>query len=145
MRKIAILSITIIFILSGNMPILAQPGTKVEELNRKHHWVGGIYGHPYTTFDRHNGKTFLETIENIRYRIKQEYDPVNLNHGPVCAAYQLVYDNAMRTMPLDNGMPKDGPSDLALWAKNNAFIMLVGLNRTADTLLDLHQRQLLKV
>jgi hypothetical protein len=94
-------------------------------------------------FDRHNGKSFEQTVLDLRKRIINEFDSTG-NSGPVFTAYQLVYDSAMKPMPTDNGMPKDGPSDLALWAKNNAFIMLVGLNRTADTLLDLHQRQLLK-
>jgi hypothetical protein len=35
----------------------AQPGTKVKELHRKRHFLGNTPGHPYTTFDRHNGKT----------------------------------------------------------------------------------------
>jgi hypothetical protein len=134
----------LIFIVFIKINIInAQPGTEKEEFNRKKHWVGGTYGHPYTMFDRHNGKSFEQTVFDLRVRIQNEFDTTG-NIGPIYHAYQLVYDNAMRTMPLDNGMPESGPSDLALWAKNNAFIMLVGLNRTADTLLDLHQRQLLK-
>jgi hypothetical protein len=133
-------------LISISINSLSQPctnGTNVQEFNRKRHWVGGTWGHPYTMFDRHNGYTFEQTIEVLRNRITEEKLKLEAERV-ILKAYQLVYDNAMRTMPLDNGMPESGSSDLALWAKNNAFIMLVGLNRTADTLLDLHQRQLLK-
>ncbi|MDP3927816.1 MAG: hypothetical protein Q8R57_02215, partial [Bacteroidota bacterium] len=129
MKNIVILSIIFISILFTNLRLSAQPGTNKEEFNRKRHWVGGTYGHPYTMFDRYNGKTFTQTIQNIRFRIKQEYDSVNLNHGPVFKAYQLVYNHAMLPRPLDNGIRYgSAPSALALWAKNNTFVMLVGLN-----------------
>jgi len=105
----------------------AQPCTKVKELNRKRHKIdGSTYGHPYTTFDKHNGLTFQETIENIRAKIKYEYHPTN--PGPIYSAYKLVYENASSTRPSDNGMSNEGVSALAQWAKNNAFVFLIGLN-----------------
>lgn len=120
----------------------SQPGTTKEEFNRKRHWVGGTYGHPYTMFDRHNELSFKNTINKIKVRIKSEN--IVGNEGPVFTAYQLVYNNAMQSRPLDNGIRHgNGPSDLALWAKNNAFVMLVGLNGNGDTL-SLHERQLCK-
>jgi hypothetical protein len=110
--------------------VISQPCTKVEELTRKRHQIGGsTSGHPYTMFDRHNGKTFDFTIKDIRKRIINEFHPAN--PGPVCAAYQQVFNNAVGAMPKDDGMmTADGNvSNLALWAKNNAFVFLIGLDR----------------
>jgi len=108
--------------------LVAQPCTNVEEFNRKKHWVGGTYGHPYTMFDRYNGLSLLQTIDNIRHRNKNENKPDF--KGQVYLAYQQVYDNAVKTMPNDDGMmTEDGKvSNLALWAKNNAFVFLIGLD-----------------
>ncbi len=112
---------------------MAQPCTETEEYLRKRHRIEGMnYGHPYTTFDRHNGLTFQETIENIRKTIKKENDPDN--EGPIYTAYKLLYIFASKPMPTDNGMHNESPSELALWAKNNAFVMLIGLDGNADTL-----------
>jgi len=123
--------------------IFAQPGTEKEEFNRKKHWVGGTYGHPYTMFDRHNGKSFEQTVFDLKERIQNEFNPAG-ESGPVFTAYQLVYNHAMLPRPLDNGIRYgSAPSSLALWAKNNAFVMLVGLNGNGDTL-SLHERQLCK-
>jgi hypothetical protein len=107
---------------------VSQPCTNVEEFNRKKHWVGGTYGHPYTLFDRHNGLSLQQTINNIRIRIKDENIPNK--EGQVYLAYQQVYNNAVGAMPKDDGMmTADGNvSDLALWAKNNAFVFLIGLD-----------------
>ena len=78
-------------------------------------------------FDSHNGKTFLQTIINIRNRIYNEKDIA----GQVYLAYQQVFNNAVGAMPKDDGMmTADGNvSNLALWAKNNAFVFLIGLDR----------------
>lgn len=111
----------------------AQPGTKVKELYRKRHFLGNTPGHPYTTFDRHNGKTFEEIVKEIRKRITEEYKPLGIS-GPIYNAYQQVYGNADSTMPTDNGMPSSGVSELALWAKNHAFVMLIGLKGNGETL-----------
>jgi hypothetical protein len=113
--------------------LYGQPGTKVEEFKRKRHFLGNTPGHPYTTFDRHNGIPFEKTINAIRKRIKDEIDS-NGNLGPVAKAYQQVYNHADTTMPLDNGMPETGVSELALWAKNHAFVMLIGLKGNGETL-----------
>lgn len=44
--------------------------TGYEELYRGRHKISGMtYGHPYTTFDRHNGLTFVETLNRIRNKI----------------------------------------------------------------------------
>jgi hypothetical protein len=77
-------------------------------------------------FDSHNGKTFLQTIINIRNRIYNEKDIA----GQVYLAYQQVYNIAVGAMPKDDGMmTADGNvSNLALWAKNNAFVFLIGLD-----------------
>jgi hypothetical protein len=100
-----------------------QPCTKIDELNRKRHKVEGMtYGHPYTMFDRHNGLTLQQTIENIRNKIKSEKD---LDVKPVYSAYQAVYNNAILARPTDNGMSNAGVSALAQWAKNNAFVFLI--------------------
>ena len=108
--------------------LIAQPCTNVEEFNRKRHWVGGTWGHPYTMFDRHNGKSFEQTVLNLRKRIINEFDSTG-NSGPVFTAYKLVYNHAMLPRPIDNGIRYgSAPSALALWAKNNTFVMLVGLN-----------------
>jgi hypothetical protein len=108
--------------------LVAQPCTNVEEFNRKKHRVGGTYGHPYTMFDRYNGLSLLQTIDNIRHRIKNENKPDF--KGQVYLAYQQVFNNAVGAMPKDDGMmTADGNvSNLALWAKNNAFVFLIGLD-----------------
>ena len=108
--------------------LIAQPCTNVEEFNRKKHRVGGTYGHPYTLFDRHNGKSFNKTIIEIRARIVGE-SPESIA-GQVYLAYQQVFNNAVGAMPKDDGMmTADGNvSNLALWAKNNAFVFLIGLD-----------------
>ncbi len=126
MKKIFTTSILMLL----SIIVIAQPCTNVEEFNRKKHRVGGTYGHPYTMFDKHNGKTFDFTIKDIRKRIINEFHPAN--PGPVCAAYQQVYNNAVGAMPKDDGMmTADGNvSDLALWAKNNAFVFLTDVDTT---------------
>ncbi|MDP3929434.1 MAG: hypothetical protein Q8R57_10465, partial [Bacteroidota bacterium] len=81
--------------------------------------------------DRHNGISFDSTVKLIRKRILEEKPVgISLYGGPVYSAYQLVYNNAVKTMPNDDGMmTEDGDvSDLALWAKNNAFVFLIGLD-----------------
>jgi hypothetical protein len=108
-----------------------QSCTDVEEWLRKRHTISNMtYGHPYTTFDRHNGLSLMDNIINIRKRIIQE-NVVN-KEGPVFLAYQAIYANAKSPMPSDNGMSNAGVSELALWAKNNAFVFLVGMNANGE-------------
>jgi hypothetical protein len=45
-------------------------------------------------FDKHNGKTFSQTIDSIRSRIKNEKP-----NGPVYSAYKLVYDHPNGNFP----------------------------------------------
>jgi hypothetical protein len=80
-----------------------------------------------------------KAIEKIRERIKKE-DSVGME-GPIFLAYQLIYTNALSPQPIDSGLltynfegKPIGPSGLALWAKNNAFVMLVGLDGEGDSL-----------
>ncbi|MBU3663807.1 MAG: hypothetical protein FGM41_11515, partial [Bacteroidetes bacterium] len=111
----------------------AQPGTKVKELFRDRYTIpNGIYGHPYSIFDKHNQNDFQLTIFEIRKRIKIESPDSIL--GPIFLAYQKVYNNAIEPRPTDDGMPNTGISGLARWAKSNAFVMLVGLNGNGDSL-----------
>ncbi|MDP3930424.1 MAG: hypothetical protein Q8R57_15495, partial [Bacteroidota bacterium] len=59
-------------------------GTNAQEFNRKRHWVGGSWGHPYTMFDRHNGISFDSTVKLIRKRILEEKPVgISLYGGPV--------------------------------------------------------------
>jgi hypothetical protein len=123
-------------------PLFAQPGTKVKELFRDRYTVtNGNYGHPYSIFDRNNGYSTEQTIQNLRVRLIKESDYQNDMDKPVFLAYKQVYDSAMLPRPVDDGMITYNalgkptiPSRLALWAKNNAFVMLVGLNGNAYTL-----------
>lgn len=86
MKKIVFL-IAIIFIQSIAK---SQSCHNVKELLRKRHTIKEMtYGHPYTTFDRHNNFNFETTIENIRKRINDD-KPL----GPVYLAYQSIYTNA---------------------------------------------------
>jgi hypothetical protein len=125
--------IIILLIASNILDVFSQPCTNIEELTRKRHQIGGsTQGHPYTMFDRHNGLSFDSTIKNIRHRIWKEYDPINSKHGPVYLAYQNVCDNANLPMPTDNGMDVNAVSSLAVWAKNNAFVFLIGLDRDGN-------------
>ncbi len=124
--------ITPIFILTSFF-LKAQLGTKIKEFNRGRLQVAGSsYGHPYTMFDKHNGKSFEETIDSIRSRIKNE---INENIDlPVAQGYLFIFQNSQLPMTSDNGMPYDAISALASWAKNNAFVMLVGLDGNGNDL-----------
>lgn len=104
----------------------------VKELLRKRHTISGMtYGHPYTMFDRHNGYALDSMISNIRLKFKKDTTVRN--------AYQKIYTNAIANMPTDDGIltfikDKDGnvkgtdKSALAIWAKNNAFVFLIGVD-----------------
>ena len=137
MKKYIALAILIIYSLNST----GQPGTKVKELFRDRYTVqGGRYGHPYTTFDNTTGRSFEEIVNQIRKRIKDE-KPNSDDKRPIFLAYQKVYTNAIEPRPTDDGMITYNslgkptiPSRLALWAKNNAFVMLVGLNGNASRL-----------
>ncbi len=110
----------------------SQISIKIKELNRGRLQIAGLnYGHPYTMFDKHNGKSFEETIESIRGRIIIEKD-TSINS--IFKSYEQIYNNTQNPMPSDNGMPDNTISALALWAKNNAFVMLVGLDAAGNEL-----------
>jgi hypothetical protein len=86
------------------------------------------YGHPYTTFDRHNNKSFNETIDNVR-------NSIVLNDTIVRDAYQDIYSSANGAMPSDNGMEGNKSiSPLAIYAKNCAFVFLIGLDGNGNPL-----------
>lgn len=121
----------ILILLISNI-VVSQPCTNVKELYRKRHNVGGPYGHPYTVFDKHNGKSFIETIVDIRKKLILESKISGDKKGPLFDTYNLLYTNATSTMPPDNGMPNDVVSELALWAKNNAFVFLIGLDSAGN-------------
>lgn len=95
----------------------------VKELLRKRHTISGMtYGHPYTMFDRHNKLSLDSIISNIRNRI-------NSNDTIFQEAYSKIYTNAKLNMPLDNGIINGtDKSALAIWAKNNAFVFLIGVD-----------------
>ena len=96
-------NIITILLLSISIYSYAQSCTNVEELFRKRHKISGMnYGHPYTTFDRHNGLSLDSTFANIRKRIIEE-SPESIQ-GPIFKAYQEIYNNAVSPMPLDNGL-----------------------------------------
>ncbi len=119
-------------LLSISLGAKAQLGTKVKEFNRgRLQIIGSNYGHPYTMFDKHNGKSFEETIDSIRSRIKLEKGKPN---DFIFKSYELIYTYSQLPMPSDNGMPYDAISALASWAKNNAFVMLVGLDGKGNDL-----------
>lgn len=127
MKKIFI----ILTILLNVIYLKSQSCTDVEEWLRKRHTISNMtYGHPYTTFDRHNQKSLSETIKIIRNRIISE-SPDDVN-GQVFQAYKAIYNNAIKAMPSDNGMSNEAVSELALWAKDNAFVFLVGLDGNGE-------------
>lgn len=100
-----------------------------DELFRKRHIIDGMtWGHPYTTFDRHNNLTIDQIISNIRSKIIEEVS----NNGSIFKAYQTLYLHAAGPMPADNGMPNDGVSYKATWAKNNAFVFLIGIDGSGN-------------
>lgn len=122
--------------------INAQSCTDVKELLRKRHTIKGMtYGHPYTTFDRHNEnyKNLDNAIDNIRKNILKDksISTVEELRGPVYKAYKAIYNNAVAPMPDDHGIitiAHDDKSYLAIWAKNNAFVFLIGLDGFANPL-----------
>jgi len=134
----------------------AQPCTKLDELYRKIHTVEGrTYGHPYTIFDRHNGLTLDFTIKNIKENINQQSKEAP--KGDVFQAYQQIYNHANSYLPPNSGNIQDdglikevlvdgggsSASERALWAKNCAFVMLIGLDGNGDSL-TLSQRNAFK-
>jgi hypothetical protein len=118
---------------------MAQPCTDTEEYFRKRHKIDGMtYGHPYTIFDRHNGKSINQTLQNIRDKIISESNPQSVSRS-LFKAYELLYQNATSAMPTDDGLRTVGStatsySQKAVWAKNNAFVFLVGLNASGQRL-----------
>jgi hypothetical protein len=127
MKKIILLFIFCAF----EIVTYSQNCTNVEELLRKRHTISGMtYGHPYTTFDRHNGLGLEKTIQNIR-DILYKRDQSN----SVFKAYQVIYINAIDSKPADNGLGNyTEVSKLAEWAKDNAFVFLVGMNASGQLL-----------
>jgi hypothetical protein len=88
-----------------------------------------IYGHPYTMFNKRYPNFNLDSeLINIRSEIKKESD---LNTGPILIAYRAILDLADDPRPAD--VTSDETADyskLAVWAKYNAFVLLIGLNAT---------------
>jgi hypothetical protein len=136
MKRILLLFIHLLFISVG----YSQTCHNVKELLRKRHTIAGMtYGHPYTTFDRHNDnyQNLQNSINNIRARILKDKSISNFEilRGPVYQAYKLIYTNAVSSRPTDNGINNgEDKSALAIWAKNNAFVFLVGLDGNTNKL-----------
>lgn len=114
--------------------------TGYEELYRGRHKINGMtYGHPYTTFDRHNGLSFEETLKRIRNRIINS--PAT---DPVKVAYLAAYNNAITNRPADNnenGLYRlingsKASTLLPFWGKNNAFVFLVGIDSSGNGYID---------
>lgn len=114
--------------------------TGYKELYRGRHKINGMsYGHPYTVFDRHNGKSFQETLEIIRNKIKNSKE-----NDPIRTAYKTAYDNAILSRPTlnsENGLYQTTSSGrqstvLPFWGKNNAFVFLIGLDSSGNIYLD---------
>lgn len=122
MKKILFISFLTLQITAS----FSQSCHDVKELLRKRHTISGMnYGHPYTMFDRHNGYALDSMISNIRLKFKK--DTIVRN------AYQKIYTNATKPRPLDDGKKNgDGYSALAIWAKNNAFVFLIGLDSVGN-------------
>jgi hypothetical protein len=132
-RNIFTSFLIVLLILTNSRYIYSQTiCTDVEELYRKRHKIRDMtYGHPYTIFDRHN-KNYINldsAIANIRERITIENKHNDTLNGPIFKAYQKIYSKAIKSMPTDNGMESDkSVSNLAIWAKNNAFVNLIGMD-----------------
>lgn len=119
----------VLILLMVNSFTNAQSCTDVKELLRKRHTISGMtYGHPYTMFDRHNGLSLDSIISNIRIRIiREKRDSNGLDF--IFQAYKSIYTNAAKPRPTDDGKKNgDGYSALDIWAKNNAFVFLVGMD-----------------
>jgi hypothetical protein len=89
-----------------------------------------IYGHPYTMFNkRYTGFNLDSEIAYIRKQIQDESKLPN--KGPVYLAYTDIFDLANNSRPDDYISDEtDDYSKLAVWAKYNAFVLLIGLNAT---------------
>lgn len=128
-----IFTITLILIFTNSQ---SQNCHKVKEIvTNRHEPNGHTKSYPYTLFDRHNGVTFQQTINKIRVRIYSE-KPTN---GDIYLAYKIIHEIANRTRPIDEGMMSlnaedkpNAPSSLAVCAKYNAFIFLVGLDENGN-------------
>jgi len=121
---------------------------------------GGVYGNPYTMFDRRKPGNFyfdaMGELGRIRKRIHDERPIGNKPSGPVYDAYKAIYTNAHRSLYQmlyeSNGNNataahysdsliklgwslvdwSDKISPAARWAKNNAFVFLIGLDSAAN-------------
>ncbi|MFN9108663.1 MAG: hypothetical protein ACK5XN_01095 [Bacteroidota bacterium] len=129
-----------IILIGFSIKIKAQKNcTGYEELNRKRHKIdGGTYGHPYTTFDRKNGLTFEQTIVRIRLNIIDDKGNVT---RPVYETYQTLYNSANTSINTNNDdglinttSGSNNYSQMAQWAKNNAFVFLIGLDGNGNYL-----------
>lgn len=96
--------------------------------------------YPYTTFNRNTSLSFQDQLEVIRKAIKQGYNQDAAKRNDFSSIYSDIYNKVMNPIPWGssndaNGNDyKDGLEDigLAAWAKNAAFVYLIGL--TADTM-----------
>ena len=89
---------------------------------------GNFYGHPYTMFNKRLPNFSIQNeLENIRIEIKKEY---NLpEKGSVYKSYEDILFLANKPRPADaDADATDDYSKLAVWAKYNAFVLLVGLD-----------------
>ncbi|MBU3663805.1 MAG: hypothetical protein FGM41_11505 [Bacteroidetes bacterium] len=119
-----IFTLTLILIFTNSQ---SQNCHKVKEIvTNRHEPNGHTKNHPYNLFDRHR-ETFQKTINEVRKRIFNDKP-----NGDIYKAYVTIYNKANESRPIDEGMPNHGISCLALWAKNNAFVMLVGGGRVTD-------------
>ncbi|MFN9115449.1 MAG: hypothetical protein ACK5XN_35790, partial [Bacteroidota bacterium] len=103
---------------------------------KRHKIDGGTYGHPYTTFDTKNGRSFEQTIKQIRMIIIRE----RVNE-PIRGTYQTLYNSANTSINTNNDdglinttSGSNNYSQLAQWAKNNAFVFLIGLDGNGNYL-----------
>lgn len=86
-----------------------------------------IYGHPYTMFNKRNPDFKIEVeVAYIRAQIQYEKSK---NPKPVYDVYFKILTEANSPRPADaNADATDDYSKLAVWAKYNAFVFVIGLD-----------------
>ena len=111
-------------------------------------------GFPYTSFIKDNNMDWFSdnkhaielTISEIIIKIKSESNPLSL--GPNYIGYKQIWDNANKSIAesrdqylfFENDQSENDCYKLATWAKDNAFIFLVGYNPETQSILTDNER-----
>lgn len=111
--------------------------TNKNELNKNWLDIHARRGHPYSIFNKNASNfNFDSCLSKIRLEIKKDTIASAGFKKNLSIAYSRVYNHAIQGKPGDDGLPKEGVSDLARWAYHNAFVYIIGANIYGEKLAD---------